>query len=74
VASKAQQPWFVMLRDEAAAGRVVVRLKPFLKFSRRLDKQLKRFERRMRESVPQLAQRGTAAHRDGAFPPGNPSP
>jgi hypothetical protein len=43
-----------MLKDEAAAGRVIVPLRPFLKFSRKLDKQLGRLEKRIRRKVPQL--------------------
>jgi len=58
VTSEAPQAWFVMLNDEAAAGRVVVPLRPFLKFSRRMDKQIARLERRIREEIPQLKRRG----------------
>lgn len=47
-----------MLQDEASAGRVVAPLRPFLKFSRRLDRQLKRLERKLLKEVPQLAKRG----------------
>ena len=56
--SKAPEAWFVMLKDEAAAGKVIVRLKPFLRFSRRMDKQLANLERRIQEAMPQLARRG----------------
>jgi len=63
VTSEAPQAWFVMLRDEAAAGRVVVPLRPFLKFSRRLDKQLGRLERRMAKEIPQLKRRGMLSER-----------
>jgi hypothetical protein len=52
-----------MLQDEAAAGRVVVPLRPFLRFSRRMDKQLGRLERRIREEIPQLARRGMLSER-----------
>jgi hypothetical protein len=52
-----------MLRDEAAAGRVLVPLRPFLKFSRRLDKQLGRLERRMAKEIPQLKRRGLLRER-----------
>ncbi len=58
VTSEAPQAWFVMLQDEAAAGRVVVPLRPFLKYSRRIDKQLNLLERRMLKATPQLARRG----------------
>jgi len=47
-----------MLQDEAAAGRIVVPLKPFVRFHRRLSRQLARLERRVRRSIPQLARRG----------------
>jgi hypothetical protein len=47
-----------MLKDEAAAGRVIVPLKPFLKFSRKIDKQLLRLEKRICQEIPQLARRG----------------
>ena len=56
--SQAPQTWFVMLRDEAAAGKVIVPLKPFLRFNRRMDKQVAKLERRIRKAVPQLAKRG----------------
>jgi hypothetical protein len=58
VTSNAPQTWFVMLRDEEAAGKVIVPLKPFLRFSRRMDKQIKRLERQIRRQYPQLARRG----------------
>jgi len=58
VTSEAPQAWFVMLNDEAAAGRVIVPLRPFLRFSRRIDKQLARFEEKIRAEIPQLARRG----------------
>ena len=60
VTSQAPQAWFVMLKDEAAAGRVIVPLRPFLKFSRKLDKQLGRLEKRICSEIPQLARRGSA--------------
>jgi hypothetical protein len=47
-----------MLRDEAAAGKVIVPLKPFLRFSVRMENQLKRLERRIHKAVPQLKRRG----------------
>jgi hypothetical protein len=47
-----------MLKDEAAAGRVVVPLKPFLRFSRRMDKQIAKLQRRICKAMPQLARRG----------------
>ena len=56
--SEVPQAWYVMLQDEAAAGRVVVPLRPFLKFSRRMDKQLSRLERKVRKANPQLGRRG----------------
>ena len=54
----APQVWYVMLKDEEAAGKVAVPLKPFLRFSRRMDKQLARLERHVRRSIPQLSRRG----------------
>ena len=56
--SKAPQKWLVMLADEASAGRVVVPLRRFLSFSRRIDKQLGRLERRIFKAMPQLERRG----------------
>ena len=67
VTSQAPQSWFVMLQDEAAAGRVIVPLKPFLRFSRRMEKQLSRLERRTYEAVPQLAHRGQLSERRSSF-------
>jgi len=58
VTSQAPQKWFVMLRDEAAAGKVIVPLKPFLRFNRQMNKQVAKLERRIRKSIPQLANRG----------------
>jgi hypothetical protein len=63
VTSDAPQTWFVLLRDEQAAGRVIVPLKPFLKFNRRMDRQLARLTRRIRKQIPQLARRGPLARR-----------
>jgi len=58
VTSDASQVWFVMLKDEEAAGKVIVPLKPFLRFSRRIDKQLNRLERHIQKQIPQLRNRG----------------
>jgi len=58
VTSEVPQAWFVMLQDEAAAGRVVVPLRPFLRFSRKMDKQLGRLERKVCKAIPQLGRRG----------------
>jgi hypothetical protein len=58
VTSEAPQAWFVMLQDEASAGKVIVPLRPFLRFSRRLDRQIAKLERRIRDQMPQLAMRG----------------
>jgi hypothetical protein len=49
---------YVLLRDEEAAGRVIVELGSFVRFSRRMDKQLARLQRRMLKKYPQLLQRG----------------
>jgi hypothetical protein len=56
--------WFVMLRDEAAAGKVIVPLKPFLRFNSKMTKRIARLERRVRKSVPQLARRGQLGIRE----------
>lgn len=56
--SEAPDVWYVMLRDEASAGRIVVPLDSFLRFNRRMKKQLARVERRVCRAIPQLAQRG----------------
>ena len=58
VTSDVPQAWYVMLQNEEAAGKVIVPLKPFLRFSRRIDKQLGRLERRMQKKIPQLKRRG----------------
>ena len=63
--SQAPEQWFVMLRDEAAAGKVIVPLKPFLKFNNRMAKQVAKLERRIRKSMPQLARRGQIGIREG---------
>jgi len=58
VTSNASETWLVMLADEASAGRVVVPLRRFLTFSRRMDKQLGRLERKILKEIPQLKRRG----------------
>jgi hypothetical protein len=58
VTSEAPQAWFVMLQDEASAGHIIVPLRPYLKFSRRMDIQLTKLELRIRKAIPQLAKRG----------------
>jgi hypothetical protein len=63
VTSEAPQAWFVMLQDEASAGKVVVGLRPFLRFSRRMDRQIAKLERRVRDEIPQLARRGAISQR-----------
>jgi hypothetical protein len=63
VTSDVPQAWFVMLQDEASAGRVVVPLKPFLRFTRRMEKQLRRLEKKILAENPQLARRGLASNR-----------
>ena len=55
--SDAPQAWYVMLQDEASAGKVIVPLKPFLRFSRRLDKAIHRWERKYSEAYPNLKKR-----------------
>ena len=49
---------YVLLTDEEAAGRIVARLEAFVRFNRRIDKQLVRFERRTLKKIPQLLSRG----------------
>ena len=61
--------WFVMLRDEAAAGKVIVRLKPFLRFNNKMAKQVAKLERRIRKSMPQLARRGQLGIRESKSAP-----
>ena len=63
--SQAPEQWFVMLRDEAAAGKVIVPLKPFLRFNKRMAKQVAKLERRICKSMPQLARRGQIGIREG---------
>ena len=58
--SEVPQAWFVMLQDEASAGRVLVPLRPFLKFSRRMDKQLRGLEKQIFAAMPQLKRRSKA--------------
>lgn len=66
--SEAPQTWFVMLQDEASAGRIVVPLKPYLKFSRRLDLQLTKLEKHISRTMPQLAKRGGGGRGVGKAP------
>ena len=48
----------VLLSDEEAAGRILVELRPFVRFSRKIDRQLARLQRRILKNYPQLLQRG----------------
>ena len=48
----------VLLSDEEAAGRILVELRPFVRFSRKIDRQLARLQRRILKKYPQLLQRG----------------
>jgi hypothetical protein len=61
VASNAPDSLFVLLRDEEAAGRIVVELDAFVRFHRKFDRQLARLERRMLRRYPQLLNRGIFA-------------
>src|SRR5262245_24210839 len=70
VTSDASQVWFVMLKDEEAAGKVIVPLKPFLRFSRRIDKQLTKLERRIQKQIPQLLRRGQLGRESWQRPSG----
>jgi hypothetical protein len=53
-----------MLQDEASAGRVVAPLRPYLKFSRRMDRQLARLERKTFQAMPQLKKRRSGPNRN----------
>ena len=57
VTSDAPQAWYVMLQDEASAGKVIVPLKPFLRFTRRLDKAISKWERQFVAAHPQATKR-----------------
>ena len=57
VTGNAPETMYVLLRDEEAAGRIIVELGSFVRFNRRLDKQLARLERRTLRKYPQLLQR-----------------
>ena len=57
VAGDAPETMYVLLSDELAAGRVVAELGSFVRFSRRMDKQLSRLERRTLKKYPHLLQR-----------------
>jgi len=61
--------WFVMLRDEAAAGKVIVPLKPFLRFNKKMARQVAKLERRIRKSMPQLVRRGQLGIRESNSAP-----
>jgi hypothetical protein len=58
VTSDAPGTMYVLLRDEEAAGRIIVKLAPYVRFSRKIDKQLARLERQALTNYPQLLQRG----------------
>jgi hypothetical protein len=49
---------YVLLRDEEAAGRIIVELDAFVRYNRRMTARLAKLERRMYRQVPQLLQRG----------------
>jgi len=69
VTSEVPQAWFVVLQDDASAGRVLAPLRPFLRFSRRIDRQLKRLEKQTFEAIPQLMLRQVArASREARLP------
>jgi hypothetical protein len=63
VTGKAPDTLYVLLRDEEAAGRVVVELGAFVRFSRKFDKQLARLERQMLQRYPKLRKRGRQGQR-----------
>ena len=54
---------YVLLRDEEAAGRIVVKLNAFVRFSLKMDKRLAKLERQMLRRYPQLLQRGAFPRR-----------
>ena len=54
----APQTFYVLLKDEEAAGRVIVELDAFVRFNRRMTKRLRKLERRTFKRFPQLLQRG----------------
>jgi hypothetical protein len=56
-----QETLYVLLTDEEAAGRVIVELAAFVRFNRRMTKQLARLERRIFRRYPELLQRGAIA-------------
>jgi hypothetical protein len=58
VTGNAPDTLYVLLKDEEAAGRIVARLDAFVRFNRKLDKQLARLERRTLKRMPQLLNRG----------------
>ena len=54
----APQTFYVLLKDEEAAGRVIVELDAFVRFNRRMTKRLRKLERQTFKQFPQLLQRG----------------
>lgn len=53
-----QETLYVLLTDEEAAGRVIVELDAFVRFNRRISRQLAKLERRTFKRYPHLLQRG----------------
>lgn len=60
----APETLYVLLQDEEAAGRIIVELEGFIRFNRKIDKQLVRLERRTLRKFPQLRHRGKRGQLD----------
>jgi hypothetical protein len=69
VTGNAPQTLYVLLKDEEAAGRVIVELDAFVRFNRRMNKQLSKLERRVFRRYPQLLQRGVIGRPQRQTPP-----
>ena len=61
VTGNAPDTLYVLLRDEESAGRIIAPLGAFVRFNRRIDKQLARLERQTLKKIPQLLNRGIFA-------------
>lgn len=58
VTGNAPDTLYVLLRDEEAAGKIIVELGAFVRFNHKIDKQLTRLERRTLKKIPLLLNRG----------------
>lgn len=63
VTGNAPDTLYVLLRDEEAAGRIIAPLSAFVRFNRKIDKQLIKLERRTLKKIPQLLNRGIFGRR-----------